>query len=174
MPIPNRLSDPGAFLDALGIQGVILSGGNDLAGAPQASTVAPERDRLEAQLIETCAQRDVPLLGVCRGLQHLVVHYGGRLSAIDRHVGHHHPITVRSGVLPLADRIEVNSYHDYGANETDLGPHLRAAAVAPDGSVEAVAHGSRRQWGIMWHPERAPRDPRDLDLMSALFHRAVA
>lgn len=169
VPVPNRLGDPGRFLTELSIDGVLLSGGNDLAAAPGGSDVAPERDALERRLLDECAARDLPLFGVCRGLQHLVVHHGGRLSEVDRHIREPHPIRAREGVLPLCDRPSVNTFHRFGVREEDVPPTLRVAAVASDGSVEAVAHASLRQWAIMWHPERAPRDPRDLELMGALF-----
>ena len=63
----------------------------------------------------------------------------------------------------------MNSYHDFGVRPEDLGADLRVAATSPDGWVEAVAHPRCPQWGIMWHPERAPADARDAALLRALF-----
>lgn len=177
--LPNAPDPPGGvagWLEALGVEAVILTGGNDLAAAPGGSKHAPERDALESELIDACRDADVPLLGVCRGLQHLVVHYGGRLSAVSDHVAKPHALVVEPGsLMPLTDRDAVNSFHDFGVRREDVGSELRVVATAPDGSVEAVAHTRHRQWGVMWHPERDPVDPRDGELIRALLggHRRI-
>lgn len=169
VPIPNRTADAASFVDGLRLDGVLLSGGNDVAEAPGGSEVAPERDALESELIELCAVRALPLVGVCHGLQRLVVHYGGRLARVAGHVGEPHGLTERPGVFPVALPERVNSFHDFGVLEGDVGESLRVGAVAGGGLVEAVAHRMRRQWGILWHPERGARDERDVRLLKTLF-----
>ncbi len=172
IPLPNVVEDVETLVTELALDGIILTGGNDLVHLPGAGDTAPERDSLEHRLIDLAAVRRLPLLGVCRGLQILVHHHGGTLSPVTNHVGTTHRITVRSDVdIPLTDRDEVNSFHNFGVREDDIGQHLQVLATAPDGTVEAVRHRRLPQWGILWHPERPPRDPRDLDLLRALFER---
>ena len=174
IPLPNSIRDVGELVDALALDGVILTGGNDLSRLPEASDPAPERDAFERRLIDAAAARELPLLGVCRGLQLLVTHYGGRLTPIPGHAGQQHEITaVASDRAPLGGRRAVNSFHRYGVRASDLGTGLRVLATAADGSVEAVVHERLPQWGIMWHPERPPHDPRDLELLEAIFGSRV-
>jgi putative glutamine amidotransferase len=54
-----------------------------------------------------------------------------------------------------------------------VGATLEILATAPDGSVEAVAHRTLPQVGIMWHPERATPDPADRELLARLIERAA-
>ena len=175
VPLPNTLDDLVGYVDALELDGVVLTGGNDIATLPGATNTAPERDRTEHQLIDWAAARGVPVLGVCRGMQILVLHHGGTLRPVEGHVATPHGLVVSdaapSGVLGPLDAAgsEVNSYHGFGLRPEDLGPTLQVMATAPDGTVEAVAHPSLRQWGIMWHPERAPFHTRDADLIRACF-----
>jgi putative glutamine amidotransferase len=167
VPIPNQLADVDAFVDGLGLAGVILSGGNDLAGLPDAEHAAPERDALERAILERSA---LPVFGVCRGLQLLVDFHGGRLSRIAGHVRARHPVKAADvGRLELGDRESVNSYHGWGLRPADLGAVLRVAALSPDGSVEAVRHPELPRAAIMWHPERAPHDARDAALVRGFF-----
>ena len=94
----------------------------------------------------------------------LVHHGGGTLVPCQEHAGTRHGLRVAgTGPMPLADRAEVNSYHDFAIGE--LGPDLEAVARAADGSVEAVVHRQLPIWGVMWHPERAPRDEGDARLL---------
>ena len=170
VPIPNRLDDLTDYLAATGIRGVILTGGNDVPGIDQPRNPAPERDGLEARLIECCTERGTPLLGVCRGMQMLASYHGAKLTPVPGHVRRRHAINVpRGAIMPLQDGRSVNSFHDYGILDASrIGEDWNVSGHAPDGSIEAIAHRSHRLWGIMWHPERGP-DPQDDDLLKAFF-----
>jgi putative glutamine amidotransferase len=76
--------------------------------------------------------------------------------------------------MPVQPRVEVNSFHAFGARSELLGPDLKPSGVAFDGTVEAVVHRDLPIWAIMWHPERpvrpgGNRDERDLGIIQALF-----
>lgn len=170
VPVPNGLDDPALWAEAAGVSGFILSGGNDLAHLPGARNTAPERDRTERALIEMSETRKLPLLGVCRGLQMLVDVHGGRLTRAEGHIAAPHALHASdTGPMPLASRERVNSFHDFAVDPAGLPAPLQSVATAPDGTVEAVVHTQARQWGVMWHPERAPFDPADRDILRALF-----
>lgn len=172
IPLPNCTEDVGACVEDLALQGVVLTGGNDLGDLPGAATGAPERDRFERRLLEVCSERELPVLGVCRGLQLLVSAAGGELVRVEDHVGNLHGIrTQPQKGIPLSDREQVNSFHQFGVAADALGRDLVAVAFAPDGSVEAAVHNRLPHWGIMWHPERSPHDERDVELLRALFVR---
>lgn len=174
VPLPN-LAPEAAFglVEDLALDGVILTGGNDVAEAPGGRCVAVERDRFEHALLDACSERSLPVLGVCRGLQKLVLYHGGAVRAVSGHVAARHRLHVEPAcALPLCDRAEVNSFHDFGVMPEDVCKPLRPVAKASDGTVEAVAHESLPQWAIMWHPERPPKDPADARLLRALFVRS--
>ncbi|MBT4688844.1 MAG: C26 family cysteine hydrolase domain-containing family, partial [Rhodospirillaceae bacterium] len=166
VPLPNDAASAAALVDGLGLEGIVLTGGNDVAEAPQAANVAPERDRLERDLIAQCLARNLPLLGVCRGMQMINVALGGRLERTTDHAGvDHHVVAVENSHWP--DQWRVNSYHDVCIPMAGLAPSLRCLARAENGDVEAFAHMEAQCHGIMWHPEReSPVRAEDLAFMA--------
>ena len=146
LPVPNRAQDVPAIVSTCRPSLIVLSGGNDIGGAP-------ERDATEAALLDSAQQRGVPVLAVCRGMQ-MVQHYlGGALTPVTRHVRCEHSVQAAPGqTLP---RLTVNSYHDWGILQFGLAADLRALYLHEDGTVEAAVHSSRPWLGVMWHPERA-------------------
>ncbi|MGE0495170.1 MAG: gamma-glutamyl-gamma-aminobutyrate hydrolase family protein [Vulcanimicrobiota bacterium] len=156
IPVPNRAraGDFAALAD-----GLILSGGNDLADLPGGTNTAPERDALEGELAQACLERGLPVLGVCRGLQFLNCFFGGSLAAITDHTATRHPL---EGLFTGP----VNSFHNFALGR--LGEGLQPVASAPDGSIEAVRHTHHRLQAVMWHPEREPNFP-DRDWLEQFF-----
>lgn len=167
VPLPARLARPWEQVRALGLVGIILSGGNNIPGSPD--DLAPARDALELALLAEPGpgQAPLPILGVCRGMQMINHALGGAQRPLEGHRACTHGLQILPSPGPgLAG--PVNSFHNYGLLPPDLAPGLRALALAPDGSVEALAHLQRPLLGIMWHPERCqPFRPQDL----ALFRR---
>jgi gamma-glutamyl-gamma-aminobutyrate hydrolase PuuD len=170
VPIPNLLAGPATFVDELDLALLILTGGNDLDALPRAQNAAPERDRLERALLDAATARGLPVLGVCRGLQSMVHHGGGKLRRVEGHVARPHPIEVAANCgWPIRNGRVVNSFHDWAVTPDELGPDLVALAFAPDGTVEAARHRALPQVCVMWHPEREPEDADDLALIDALL-----
>lgn len=167
-PVPNSLSDPVAWAKGTNVGGVLLTGGNDLARVPDADTPAPERDQTEQVLLDFAADRSMPVLAHCRGLQMMNVYMGGDVSSCTGHVATRHSITWHEG--SEEETSEVNSYHNWGVTEADLAHEATVLAVADDGTVEAFRH-ERMPWlALMWHPEREPDlHPRDHRLITDCF-----
>ncbi len=155
VPMPNHPASALALADALPLAGLVLSGGNDLAVL---GGDAPERDETERQLVDWAGTSSLPVLGVCRGAQHLAHLGGGRLERVSGHAGTRHAVRPHGR--------EVNSYHDWAI--TQAPPTADITACAPDGGIEAFRLG---YWTvIMWHPEREPvAHPDDLALFRSLF-----
>ena len=181
-----RLIDPSVSLsDALeGVGGLLLTGGEDVAPARYGETPHPtvhvnqERDAFEIALIEESMRRDLPVLGICRGVQILNVACGGTLvqdipsqlsGALDHNLvppAHQsfdlaHEIwldrdTLLARLLREAigtgDTCAVNSRHHQAVK--DLAPGFRMSATAPDGVIEAI-EDPRLSFcvGVQWHPE---------------------
>jgi gamma-glutamyl-gamma-aminobutyrate hydrolase PuuD len=176
VPIPNAPDFVESMVCDLGLEGVIFSGGNDLAHLEGATNTAPERDLTEARLLDLCQELGLPTLGICRGVQMMVHHHGSKLSTVEGHVATRHAFvaTADASSFGLSDRDEVNSFHNFGVLEADLGSEWSVLGHAPDGTVEAIAIAKLRRAAILWHPERAPNDPRDHDLLRALFLPSTA
>ncbi|GLS84030.1 type 1 glutamine amidotransferase [Paraferrimonas haliotis] len=155
VPLPNLAPEQvPALMQALDLDGVILSGGNSLGYLDDtASDYAPERDAFETALIDYALADDLPLVGVCRGLQIINHCLGGHLEPVQHHVAVEHSLTtISGGDYQLPER--VNSYHAYGIPATGLGQGLRALATDEQGNIEAFEHQDKPVFGMMWHPER--------------------
>ena len=157
---------PDAF-DAL-----CLSGGEDIeparygaAADPKTETIDSARDALELGLIATARERDVPVLGICRGLQVINVAYGGSLlQHVDGHREANGPIAPHIAVAAPGSKLaaacgtapfSVNARHHQAVARSGLAPGLVPTALI-DGVVEAFEDQSQR-WlvAVQWHPERS-------------------
>ena len=155
--LPNHLPTVRELLKARKPEGIILTGGNDLVAY---GGNAPERDKTEQFLIRYSVEQEIPLLGVCRGMQMILSQFGAKLQKVEGHVRVEH-------LLSSGDK--VNSFHSWGAVECQKP--LIPEAWSADGVLEAVTHQDH-PWihGVMWHPERYhPLRERDIQLIKEVF-----
>lgn len=163
VPIPNRLDDISQFTQDFRLNGIILTGGNDLAAY---GGQAPERDALESNIISYSLKKRLPIIGVCRGLQVIHNYFGGVLEQLVGHAGVSHPLQGKDA------RERVNSYHNFGFRQSH--PDLAVLSVALDESIEAVAHKRYPIFGVMWHPERNEQfDPSDIEFFQSVFKAKI-
>ena len=146
LPLTSGIATPQHYLEDLAPDGILLSGGNDIGCAPQ-------RDAIEHASLDYASKHDLPVLGICRGMQFINHYLGGSLRAVTGHTAVNHQI--HGPLVGKALRV-VNSYHDQGMYAEDLGDGLEAVVWTDDGVIEALRHRERRWLGIMWHPERCP------------------
>lgn len=142
VPVPNTPKIVKAVLKRLEPDAIVLSGGNNHVAY---GGTAPQRDLTDELLIQYAIEHDVPLLGVCRGMQSIAVYFGGTLKKVEGHVAVLHET---EGEITR----KVNSYHGYAVD--DPGQNIRITVRAKDKTVEAICHETYRIYGIMWHPER--------------------
>jgi len=135
----------------------------------------PDRDTTDFAILDFVEQTDLPLVGICFGVQSLNVYRGGSLvqdipAVVKNPVIHdednnkpaaRHMVRIAEDSLVgrLAGRaqMDVNSYHHQSIEEA--GRNLRPVAFAPDGVVEAVEDTTGRFiLGVQWHPERGWKD----------------
>ncbi|MEM8923702.1 MAG: gamma-glutamyl-gamma-aminobutyrate hydrolase family protein [Actinomycetota bacterium] len=166
--------DPEAIMTRL--DGLLLTGGADIDPArygaapdPDLTPLERERDDLEFALFEAAVAADVPVLGVCRGLQVINVAQGGSLH---QHVPEHLRIDV-----PFTDAVQevttvegsrlhalygpsvaVNSLHHQTVDR--VGHDITVTARADDGVVEGLELGDRIV-AVQWHPEMMLSRPDD-------------
>ncbi|WP_336778166.1 gamma-glutamyl-gamma-aminobutyrate hydrolase [Pantoea sp. USHLN256] len=156
----------------------------------------PARDRLAFGVITHAAGKKMPMFGICRGLQELVVANGGALHrqlhmthlfqehredgtlSLDEQYAPVHEVQpeadgMLSQLLGSTDPFAVNSLHGQGIRET--GPQLRVEARAPDGLIEAVSLPKHPfALAVQWHPEwHSERDPVSRRLFEAFIHAAA-
>ncbi len=148
--------------------GIVISGGNDIDPAsygeerlPEVQQLEPaERFAWEEQLISACDEKNLPILGICYGMQRLNVHYGGSLlQDIPReypeaigHIGTTHEVVFIDNFLGISagSSREVASRHHQAIGR--LAEGFEVVATAPDGIIEAF-RGRNNHYGMQWHPE---------------------
>lgn len=180
------------------IDGIVFSGGGDpnplLFGEEpvvQLHSVTPERDLQELKLVRMAYNRQIPMLGICKGIQMINAALGGTLYQ-DIHsqkeggvwVKHSqdedrrypsHTVKVEEGTLLQKlfgkDTLQVNSFHHQACK--DIAPCLRLSAISPDGIIEAIESNEHKSiLGVQWHPETFVL--RDNDEMMPIFHWLIA
>jgi len=193
LPPDGRIADEPDELLAL-LDGLILAGGADIDPAsygqpadPQTIGTVPERDRFEIALAQAAIERDLPLLGICRGMQLLNVACGGTLlQHLPDRLGHgehrrvsgsfegaEHDVELGERTLAQAAAGErthsTKSHHHQGVDR--LGAGLLVSGVsAMDGLAEAIElSGKRFVLGVQWHPEADP----DSTIIGALVQAAA-
>jgi putative glutamine amidotransferase len=155
------------------VDALVLAGGADIEprryGAPpepDLEAIRPDRDDAEFVLLEAALERDLPILGICRGMQLLCVGHGGSLiQHLPDVVGHdkhravpgeyaRHDVMMdpESRIAAILGReANVFSYHHQGVQSPG---RLTPSAWAFDGTIEAVEDPQRRfLLGVLWHPE---------------------
>jgi putative glutamine amidotransferase len=143
--IPNLIQDLELFLDEVKIDGIILSGGDNIGEDEM-------RDSTEKKIITYGIKKNLPIIGICRGMQVLNLNFNGKVrfnEAID-HAGKKHEIQLKE------EKLIINSYHNnLIKNEDELGDNLKSIAIASnDKTIEGFKHEKLPIFGIMWHPER--------------------
>ncbi len=166
LPLPNAGDQAIEFVNDWNLDGLILTGGDDIGAAPM-------RDATERALFKHAWQTNMPMFGVCRGMQFIQSVLGGALEDCPReeHVAQRHGISlVAQPCAGLPNDAEVNSFHTVGIKTEALAPPLEPLAVTADGWVEGCHCPERPLIAVMWHPERES-EPADLDrlLLRHLF-----
>ena len=173
--IPNGIKDVRAFLRELGVDAVILSGGNNVSPSIYGSTeslddVYEVRDATESKIIDACIEGGIPLIGICRGMTMINVHLGGTVTHhVPGHTGVRHEINLSQDSWCAVRRKSVNSYHRQAIRPCDLAESLIAFAESDDGYIEGFRHTQLKIYGIQWHPERDIEDEETLDILNNMM-----
>ena len=161
------------------LDGLVIVGGVDVEPSrygeephPTVQAPRPDRDASELALAERAVERDLPLLGICRGMQVMAVAAGGSLiQHLPDNIGtaDHSPASATYGrttvktapdsrlATVLGERTEVACYHHQGVASH---PGYEPVAWASDGTLEAIEDAAARfRIGVQWHPE-VGSDPR--------------
>ncbi len=207
--LPEQLTKSGNLDGVLSaLDGVLLTGSH--------SNVAPhhyqadheeklmdqERDRLSFMLLAYAEKNNLPVFGVCRGLQEMNVYFGGTLypdlfvnpDYVEKHKEDEgadaevqyapvHPLLIEKGgvLAEFGSEFKINSLHKQAIKK--LAPPLRKEGIAPDGLIEAISHPDYDfMLGVQWHPEWKPTEnalstflfEKFIDSASTYHHRKTA
>jgi len=170
---------PDPLLDR--IDALILAGGSDLDPAsygarphPETRDTSPERDRFELGLAKRALEREMPVLGICRGMQMLNVAAGGTIEQhLPERLGHSdhrhtpgtfsdHEVVLEAGSLAAratgTERSAVKSHHHQGAGELGEGVEVTGWSDDGDRVPEAIElPACDYALGVLWHPEEDER-----------------
>lgn len=160
------------------VDGILFTGGGDInpmyfgeEPIKELHSINPRRDKQELILAQLAVDRQIPILGICRGIQILASALGGELYQ-DIHkqkegvrIKHDqdlerafpsHSIEIKKNSILYSifktERLAVNSFHHQAVKSP--GPHFKVTASAPDGIIEAIESSDYKSiLGVQWHPE---------------------
>jgi putative glutamine amidotransferase len=154
------------------IDGLLLPGGRDMDPKyyneephPKLRLMSKERTESEMVILDEALKQNIPVLGICGGMQLINVFFGGSLyqdipsmisNAIVHEKGARHEILVEDGTLLRGivkeKNFSIKSYHHQSVKA--VGKGLKVSAQCPDGVIEAIEKEGHFVLGIQWHPER--------------------
>jgi putative glutamine amidotransferase len=192
-PDPAGVEAPDTLLDL--IDALLLAGGADMdpstyGAEPHPSTLGtvPERDAFELALARRAMERDMPFLGICRGMQVMNVARGGTLTQhLPDDYGHHdhrrslgsfddadHDVRLQHDSLAARAAHEelhgTKSHHHQGVERIGEGLEVTGWATIDDLPEAIEVPGNRFALGVQWHPEVDETSP----LIAALVEEARA
>ncbi|MDZ8183714.1 MAG: gamma-glutamyl-gamma-aminobutyrate hydrolase family protein [Nostoc sp. ChiSLP02] len=198
--LPPGENEPATLLDPL--DGLIISGGGDIDPVcyngfahPTIYGVDKERDAFELQLAKYALEEHLPILGICRGLQILMVTCGGTLiphipdiygtcalhrlePELGRRLPTEHPVKIdvksRLAECLQNSHISVVSWHHQAVDRVPSGWRVVGHAL-DDGVIEAVEHEDH-PWaiGVQWHPELSTVEPGNQRIFQAFVRAAYS
>ena len=159
------------YFDLIDIDGIFLTGGNDLSSI-NSSNISIQRDLFEKKLIAYGIENEIPIFGVCRGMQIIAESFGADFKKVENQVAIKHNLKINNDSKYynyLNEIDEVNSFHNYAIN--NLSKDFLISATSQDNIIKAIEHKKYKIFGQMWHSEREePFVKNELSLIQKFFN----
>lgn len=168
LPIESNFE---AYFNNIDIDGVLLTGGNDLNNINE-NKESYKRDEFEKELIKYAIKNHIPILGVCRGMQIIAEYFGANFTKSENQVNIRHSLQINKkskyfNILNTLNR--VNSYHNYAIKS--ISNDFLISAWNENGIIKAMEHKKYKIFAQMWHSEREnPFDKSELNLIKEFFN----
>lgn len=197
IPLTANDEDIDNYLDT--VDGLLLSGGEDVSPLfygenpiKEVTYISPDRDEYEEKLYLEALHRNMPILGICRGIQFMNSASGGTLyqdinSQVENSNGHspmanlsynlYHTVNIEKNSKLFnifgVDELRVNSFHHQAVNA--ISDKFKVVATSPDGIIEGIEHLENTfVVGVQWHPEDLTvKHPQFLKLFKAFTVEAA-
>ena len=166
IPVPNVNFNVNVLHNTIKLSGIILSGGGDVDPElygnlrDESLNISFNRDKIEYSLMNFSIKQNIPVLGLCRGMQLINIYFGGKIKKSKNNLhptGKNHRIKIVDKEIcnQLGVNMQiVNSFHDFIIPQKYLSNELTSFAVDFFGNVEGYKHSNFPIWGLQWHPER--------------------
>ena len=128
-----------SWLKQIDIDGIVLSGGEDIGKFIL-------RDNTENVLISYVIKKNIPLIGICRGMQVIGNYFNTKLVKVKNHVNINHYVHLGK------KKFKVNSYHNYSLE--NCPKNFNVECFSSDGKIESIMGKTKSIYACMWHPER--------------------
>jgi len=124
---------------------IVFTGGGDVGNQPN-------RDKVESILLRYAIFFNVPVFGICRGMQFINYYFGGTLEKNNEPKKHEIDI-INQSFVQGGKKGFVNSYHNFAVTKQSLSKELEPFAVHKN-VIEGFIHSKYPIIGVQWHPER--------------------
>lgn len=159
------------YFNTLGIDGILLTGGNDLNSVNE-NKESSLRDEFEKKLIKYAIKYNTPIFGVCRGMHIIAEYFGSDLAKVQNQVNIKHKLQInkKSKYYDRLNTLEkVNSYHNYSIN--NISNDFLVSAWGENQIIKAIEHKKYKIFAQMWHSEREnPFNENELNLIKEFFN----
>lgn len=166
--IPYNYNFSKTKLNKIKIDGLILSGGNDLSKIKK-NKENFFRDKEEKKIFKYCLDRNVPILGVCRGFQLIASHFKFNLKKCKGHVRTRHKLNLNQSKYTNSKNLIVNSFHNYCLRK--ISNKFDIISYHSDKSIEIAELKEKKILCLMFHPERLNISQKEVDKYIINFFR---
>jgi gamma-glutamyl-gamma-aminobutyrate hydrolase PuuD len=158
------------YFKSIKIDGIILTGGNDLS-AINKDYLSSKRDKFEKKIIRYGIKNNIPIFGMCRGMEIIADQFGAKFKRVRGQVGIRHKLKVNEKskyFKQLKEISTVNSFHNYAIDI--LPKEMIVSATNENGMIKAMEHKKYKIFGQMWHSEREKFfDKNQINLIKKFF-----
>jgi putative glutamine amidotransferase len=171
LPVPNDIDTAREMAGDIDYRFLLVTGGGFapreyFAGDCDGYVAQPLRDEVERFLVEDAAAKDVPMMGLCRGMHMLNGIFGGKVLRNASHSAPRHDHYVR---FAGGGRALVNTFHNNAVSLDTLSPAFTVLALEEDTrNVECYCSEHPRILGLQWHPERPLPSPESIEASAQL------